>query len=171
MRRDTLLAFFRDYISAPAARDLPFIVHDDACRTRRWTYGEIAGAARAFAARLRAAGLTRGDKVVLWGESRGEWIAALWGIRLADLVAVPVDFHASPEQARRIRDIVQAPVMLCGTEVTPLPADGFQIWRMDDASLFEPSEPNEPNEPVEPVGSSLAEIIFTSGATSDPKGV
>lgn len=177
MRRHTLPAFFHDYISAPAARGRTFIVHDDSFRTRRWTYGEIADAAAAFAARLSAAGLKPGDKLVIWGENRGEWIAALWGTRLAGLVAVPIDFHASPAQAARIRDIVQAPVMLCGSEVAPAPAEGCQIWRMDDANLWNPwnpepgTEPREPMEPAEPMEPGLAQIIFTSGATSEPKGV
>src|SRR5688500_16181543 len=132
MRRDTLIAFFDDYIAAAAVRDTAFIVHDDGFRARRWTYGEIADAARAFAARLQAAGMVPDDKVVLWSENRGEWIAALWGIRLAGLVAVPVDFRTSADQAHRIRDIVQARVMLIGKEVAPRPPVDFQIWRMDE---------------------------------------
>jgi long-chain acyl-CoA synthetase len=168
MRRDTLVQFFGDYVAAPKAAGQTFVVHDNGYRTRSWTYGEVAGAARAFAAALRRTGLKRGDRIVLWGENRGEWIAALWGIRLAGMVAVPVDFRASAEQAHRIREIVQAPVMLTGADVKPRTADGFQIWRMDDASLFEPRERMEPGEPGEP---GLSEIIFTSGATSDPKGV
>src|SRR5687768_3959244 len=117
MRRETLTAFYRDYVAAPASRDHVFVVHDNGFRTRAWTYGEIARAAGAFAGRLHAAGLAPGDKLVLWGENRGEWIAALWGARLAQVVAVPVDFRASADQAHRIREIVQAPVMLIGREV------------------------------------------------------
>ena len=168
MRRDTLGGFFRDYIdAATAARDV-FVVHDNGFRTRTWTYAEIAAASHAFAAKLAGAGLKPGDKLVLWGENRGEWIAALWGARLASVVAVPVDYRSSAEQAHRIREIVQARVMLVGAEVTPASAsvDGFEIWRMDDASLFEGPAASHP-----PLSAGLAEIIFTSGATSDPKGV
>ncbi|HEX6324172.1 MAG TPA: AMP-binding protein, partial [Vicinamibacterales bacterium] len=168
MRRDTLTAFFRDYVDAAGARGRPFIVHDNGFRTRTWTYGEVAEASRAFAARLAAAGCAAGDKIVLWGENRGEWVAALWGARLAGVVAVPVDYRASADQAHRIRDIVSARVMLVGAEVKPRAAAGFDIWRMDDAQWFSSTGPVEPVEPVEP---GLAEIIFTSGATSEPKGV
>ncbi|MEX2271987.1 MAG: AMP-binding protein [Vicinamibacterales bacterium] len=175
-RRETLVAFFRDYIAASKRREQTFILHDDGFRTRQWTYGRLADASRAFAARLKAAGLAPGVKIVIWGENRGEWIAALWGIRLAGLVSVPVDFRASPEQALRIRNIVQAPVLLVGADVTPPAADGFQIWRMDDENLWngnrEPgTEPGERVEPLEPGEPQLAEIIFTSGATAEPKGV
>ena len=166
MRRDTLAGFFHDYVDAPRAARDTFVVHDNGFRTRTWTYGEVARAARAFAARLTRAGLKPGDTLVLWGENRGEWIAALWGARLASVITVPVDYRVSAEQANRIRYIVDARVMLAGADVTPLPPLNFEIWRMDDAELW-----NGPAADLEPVQPGLAEIIFTSGATSDPKGV
>ena len=171
MRRHTLAAFFSDYIGGTKHRHARFILHDNGFRTRAWTYGQIGDAARAFAARLTAAGLAPGDKLVIWGENRGEWIAALWGALLARVVAVPVDFRASADQAHRIRDIVGARIILTGADVTAREGDGYAIWKMDDANLWTHAgaEPAEPAERVEPA--ELAEIIFTSGATADPKGV
>ena len=60
--RATLLDFFDDL----ARRTAPFLVHDDGYRT--WTYGyaEVGVAARRIAARLHAAGIVKGDHVVLW---------------------------------------------------------------------------------------------------------
>ncbi|HUF24601.1 MAG TPA: AMP-binding protein [Vicinamibacterales bacterium] len=171
MRRDTLAGFFRDYVDAARARGRTFILHDNGFRTRTWTYGEVADGSRAFAGRLKAAGFARGDKIVLWGENRGEWVAALWGARLAGVVAVPVDYRASADQAHRIRDIVQARVMLVGAEVKPRNAAGFAIWRMDDAQLFEGKGSEGGEESEASKAGSLAEVIFTSGATADPKGV
>ena len=172
MRRDTLAAFFRDHIGGEMHRDTIFILHDNGFRTRAWTYGQIADAAHAFSARLTAAGLAPGDKLVIWGENRGEWVAALWGALLARVVTVPVDFRASADQAHRIRDIVQARVILAGADVAPRDGDSYTVWRMDDANLWNPepgTERAEPAKRAEPA--ELAEIIFTSGATADPKGV
>ena len=39
----------------------------------------VGQAARAFSARVRAAGYTRDDKILIWGENRPEWIVAFWG--------------------------------------------------------------------------------------------
>jgi long-chain acyl-CoA synthetase len=69
-----------------------------------------------------------------------------------------------------------------GTEATEGTAVTAQIWRLGDviafASTAEPGtpsrtpEPRHPGTPEPAVSShSLAEIIFTSGATADPKGV
>ena len=186
MRRESLVAFFRDYIASDRLRNAVFVVHDNGFRARRWTYGDIASASRAFAARLGEAGIAPGDRVVIWSENRGEWIAALWGTLLARAVAVPVDYRTSADQAHRIRNIVQARVMVVGTDVSPREGDGYTLWRLDDPNLWNPNlcnqnpwnqnpepgtEPREPSEPEEPVEPPLAEILFTSGATADPKGV
>ena len=60
-------------------------------------------AARAFAARLHAAGLRKGDAVLFWSENRPEWIVALWGCLLQGVVAVPIDYRASADFLQRVR--------------------------------------------------------------------
>ena len=85
-----------------------FLVYDDGYRVRRHSYADVTRAARGFAARLIAHGVLKGDKVVLWGENRPEWIACYWGIQLAGAIAVPIDYRSSPEFADRIRGIVEA---------------------------------------------------------------
>ncbi|MBA3949708.1 MAG: acyl--CoA ligase, partial [Acidobacteria bacterium] len=175
MRRHTLVDFFRDYIGAASHGGKTFILHDNGFVTRTWSYGQVAASAEAFARRLRSAGVGPGDAVVIWGENRAEWIAALWGARLASAVTVPVDFRASADQAHRIRAIVNARVMVVGADVEPREGEGYVIWRMDDAHVWNPGPGTERAEPAEPAErserSELAEIIFTSGATAEPKGV
>ena len=68
----------------------------------RYTYAEVARAARGFAARLHALGLRKGDKVVFWSENRPEWIVAFWGCLLAGIVVVPIDYRASPDFLARV---------------------------------------------------------------------
>src|SRR3954449_8954435 len=76
MTRRTLLDFFAD-VTGDASAAAPFLVFDDGYRTWTWTYGELALAARRFAARLRAADITAGQAVAIWSENRPEWIGAL----------------------------------------------------------------------------------------------
>src|SRR5690349_13868861 len=127
MRRETLLDFFADLSSARG----DFLVHDTGFRSRAHTYAEVVGAARNFAARLTAAGLTRGDTVLFWAENRPEWIAALWGCLLQGVVAVPIDYRASEDFLRRVARIVRARVLLTGDEVRFVshPGDGaLAVW-------------------------------------------
>ena len=78
MRRETLIDFFADLASARGV----FLVHDNGYRRREHTYADVARASRALAARLHAAGLAKGDAVILWAENRPEWIVALWACLL-----------------------------------------------------------------------------------------
>jgi len=141
-----------------------FLVYDDGYRVRRHSYADVTRAARGFAARLAAHGVRQGDNVILWGENRPEWIACYWGIQLLGAIAVPIDFRSSPDLAGRIRAIVQARVVLAGDEVAPGP---WEVWRLADLDW-------DADGPVPEVAidrDDIAQIVFTSGATADPKGV
>ncbi|MCC7007940.1 MAG: AMP-binding protein [Acidobacteria bacterium] len=169
MPRDTLLDFFEDF----SRRSDTFIVHDDGYRVREVSYRDLADAARRFAARLRAERIEPGDKVVIWAENRGEWVAALWACLLTGAVAVPVDYRASAQLVARISGIVQSKVVLVGDEVTlNEPVTGI-VWNLRDVALEPGVAPAPESAAVSRTitGTTLAEIIFTSGATADPKGV
>ena len=141
-----------------------FLVYDDGYRVRRHSYADVTRAARGFAARLIAHGVLKGDKVMLWGENRPEWIACYWGIQLAGAIAVPIDFRSSREFADRIRAIVSAKVVLAGEDVDP---ETMAVWNMSDVDW-------DADGPVPAIAidrDDIAQIVFTSGATAEPKGV
>ena len=146
------------------ARRGEFLVYDDGYRVRRHSYGDVTRAARGFAARLIRHGVAKGDKVLLWGENRPEWIACFWGIVLTGAIAVPIDYRSSREFARRIRDIVSARVVLAGDDVD---AAGMEVWRLADLDWS--ADGSIPPVPI--ARDDIAQIVFTSGATAAPKGV
>jgi long-chain acyl-CoA synthetase len=151
MPRETLLDFFHDF----AGLADEFLIHDDGFHARSYSYRQIAGHARAFAARLREQGIGRDDKIILYGENRPEWIIALWGCLLEGVIAVPIDYRSSPEFVERIRAIVGARMVLTG----------------DEPGMYDGQMPAAPAQPLAITRDQTAEIIFTSGATAEPKGV
>ncbi len=171
MRRDTLLDFFDDVSTGRGN----FFVYDDGFRTRSYTYAETARAARGFAARLQAAGLGKGDKVVFWSENRPEWIIALWGCLLNGSIAVPIDFRASHDFLASVVRIVGAKILLLGDDVEladlkiSAKADDPIAWKLSDID-FRALDPSA-FVPVQVTRDDVVEIIFTSGATAEPKGV
>ncbi|HCQ99795.1 MAG TPA: hypothetical protein DIU48_10270, partial [Acidobacteria bacterium] len=72
MKRETLLDFFDERMRS----DSEFLIHDDGYRVRHFCYDEVRRAAFDFSARLSSAGIGAGEKTLLWGENRPEWIVA-----------------------------------------------------------------------------------------------
>jgi long-chain acyl-CoA synthetase len=169
MPRNTLLDFLEDY----SQQDAVYLVHDDGYRTRQATYREVGAAARRFTARLREAGFAADDKLLIWSENRAEWIVALWGSLAAGVVVVPVDYRASAELVTRISAIVNAKWVLIGDEVDPPVGTTGEVRKLSDVVDLYGTSPSTGTAAVAPPSSPipLAEIIFTSGATAEPKGV
>jgi long-chain acyl-CoA synthetase len=164
VRRDTLLDFFRDI----AEIDGTFLAFDDGYRRREYTYADVGRAARGFSTRLARAGIVKGDKVVFWGENRPEWVVCYWGCLLAGVVVVPIDYRSSAGFVARIGSLVDARVLLIGDDVEVEPNGSFPpVWRFAD--LDWDSDGPLPIVPISP--DDVIQIIFTSGATAEPKGV
>jgi long-chain acyl-CoA synthetase len=156
-----------DYFTDLARAKGQFLVYDDGFRARSHSYTEVARAARGFAARLVGAGIRKGDKVVFWSENRPEWIVAFWGCLVVGVIVVPIDYRASPEFLARIAARVAAKLILVGEDVPALPqALGVPVWKLNDLEWRDGAPP-----PVAIDRDDVAEIIFTSGATGEPKGV
>jgi long-chain acyl-CoA synthetase len=168
MRRDTLIDFFDDLARARGE----FLVYDDGFRARAYTYEEVGRAARRFAARLHEVGIHKGDAVVFFSENRPEWIIALWGCVLSGIVVVPIDYRASPDFLARVSRIVSARLVLLGQDAPSIPETavaGARVWRLHELDWSFDSAQDRPA--ISITRDDVAEIIFTSGATAEPKGV
>jgi long-chain acyl-CoA synthetase len=169
VQRDTLIDFFRDLIAIRGE----FLVYDDGYRRRGHSYEDVGRAARGFAARLAEAGLARGDKVVFWGENRPEWIACYWGCLISGIIVVPIDYRSSPDFVTKVRGLVEARVVIVGDDVDAAKIAGagssrpLQTWRFAELDW----RADGPMPAVDVSRDDITQIIFTSGATAEPKGV
>lgn len=169
--RDTLIDFIRD----AARRSGTFLVYDDGYRTWSFRYDEIGEAAEHLASRLHAAGLVKGDAVLLWGENRPEWIVAFWACLLRGIVVVPIDYRSAPALVDRIGAVVTARLLLVGDDVdgaaVALDVPRWPLTALLRADIRAAGEAVPAAPPIAITAADTAEIIFTSGATADPKGV
>jgi long-chain acyl-CoA synthetase len=181
MLRRTLIDFFADLSSTPGE----FVVYDDGYRSWSYSYADVAQAARAFAERLRAQGIVKGQAVAVWAENRAEWIIAMWGCLLEGIVLVPIDYRASADFLERVATIVDARAVLVGDTVDASSLGSSRpVWPIAELrEVFRPTAEagsfrtkaeatgTTERDRFEATADTVAEIIFTSGATAEPKGV
>jgi long-chain acyl-CoA synthetase len=164
----SLFAEFSRYASDTA------ITQSRGYRQESWTYAKLERQSIRFAILLKQKQITTGDRVLLWAPNSAEWLAAFWAILLLGAVAVPMDDTATPEFAARVaRDAAVKLILKSGNH----PNLDANIPTIDMSALSDTSRRNYALPPYaylsdEPVTRNhLAQILFTSGTTSEPKGV
>jgi long-chain acyl-CoA synthetase len=170
MARQSLLEYFRPESRPP--REIA-VAWRRGYRTVRWTYAELLRTAYRFASELASRGVAKGDRVLIWGENSGEWLAAFLGCLFAGAVAVPMDAIADKNFATRVvgQSGVRLAVVgrqLAGESSNNLGVPIVELESLHDAAGQEAihkfsSPPIQRSDPVE--------IVFTSGTTSEPRGV
>jgi len=136
---------------------------------RTWTlsYRETFGAIGGFTAYLNSAGIRKGDRVLIWGENRPEWVIAFWGSIVCGVQVVPVDYRFSPDLVRRISTESKPVLLVHGNSVAAneiqLRSISFDEIRVLPHATLSTREPINEND--------IVEIVFTSGTTGEPKGI
>jgi long-chain acyl-CoA synthetase len=147
----------------------PALVIRPSFRTRTWRYRDL-GAGVPRAARVLAdAGVEPGDRVVIWSVNRPEWGLGFLAIAHAGAVAVPLDVRHTTDFAAKIAAQTSPKLVLASRQTAASAATlGLPIiWVESLPDLARRAEPL----PTPPVAKTdLAEIVFTSGTTGEPKG-
>jgi len=147
------------------------IAHQCGLRVARWTYGRLARTASQFARELESRGVGKGDRVLFWGENSPEWVAAFFGCLLRGAIAVPLDEQSASDFVHRVHRQVESRLLLLGEEQARNFKDQTPALRLDKLveSVGRHSTSAYQDEKIG--ADDLAEIIFTSGTTAEPKGV
>jgi long-chain acyl-CoA synthetase len=163
----TLLSYFQRHFSHGG--DIAY-VDRHGLRAQRWSYQQIGELAVGWSALLAERNVGKGDRVLLWAENSAHWVAAFYGSLLRGAIVVPLDAGSDPGFAARVQQQVEARVLLADrllerqSVLRGLPAlslDGPLPVPL--AAKFAPAGNVESDD--------LAEIIFTSGTTAEPRGV
>lgn len=151
----------------------------------QFTYAEMRRMADAVAAHLRRSGVEPGERCAIVAANHARWSAAFLGILELGAIAVPLDTAFKAEQiAVLLRDsgarvvfsgreqlaAVRRAVESCPLAPDVILLDGCSEGHTSLDQLFaSPAADAAPACPAKP--DSTAVILYTSGTTSDPKGV
>ena len=162
----------------------------------RWSYAQFGEECRRIARGLLAAGLEKGDRVVLWAENSPEWMAVWLGTVIAGICIVPVDFLSTEQECLNIIKITKAKaffyslkkkdfaasltsnnvtvnVSVCISPDTELAASATSVSSAEtEFNCFGRDAANQILPPVDSISPDHpASIVFTSGTTGFAKGV
>jgi long-chain acyl-CoA synthetase len=139
-------------------------------RLIRWSYSQITAMGCQFARALEARQIHKGDRVAIWGANSGAWVAVFLGCALRGVVVVPIDDIAAPDFAHHVYKQVDAKLLVCSGKRAQETA-AAPVLCLDDLPAALAGYSAAPYPPVVLNRSDPLEIVFTSGTTSDPKGV
>jgi long-chain acyl-CoA synthetase len=129
------------------------------------SYKALAELCGRFAALLEERGIVKGDRVLIWGENGGPWIAAFFGCILRGVIPVPIDLAGSEAFAQRVAQEVDPKLVTGSREQLKSFPDGFVF---EDFSSLPATTAGAIDGLCE---TNPVQIVFTSGTTGDPKGV
>lgn len=145
-------------------------------RVDAFTYRDLHGMARAAEAWLAGWGVAPGERCALLADNGAEWCGAFLGILARGATAVPLDTNYSAAQIATILRDSGARVLLANERLMEVAREalsgaGIACDVVPVASAIRrPHEGAPPAAPREGA-SAPAVILYTSGTTSDPKGV
>ena len=165
---DTIVDFLREVAARHGPRDALLI--KPAFRYIRWTYDRLWEDSGRVATLLQRRGLNKGDQAILWGPNSPHWVLAFFGCLRAGVVLIPLDLRSAPDYVSRVISRTE-PKLAFTSRFTPkgdvdlgVPEISFEELELAISDL-----PTPDPVPIQP--DDLAEIMFTSGTTGDPKGV
>ncbi len=132
------------------------------------TYRELQERTEGFSGYLQNLHIKKSDCLVIWSPSRIDWLIAYFGALLVGAVVVPMDVNSKEDFLIRVAETTNARLLIssqkqfAGLKHVTLPL-------VDIDSL--PQEPLDTTKLPVVNEDDLAEIVFTSGTTGQPKGV
>lgn len=154
-------------------------------KERSWTYGELNAATNRLAQALLAKGFEKGDRLAVYSRNSDTYLMFMLACYKSGIIVVPINYGLSGEELRYILDQSGTRALFQDqagaanvAEILPRLAleclgslDGSE-GDMDVLSIVLDKASEDPGLPeVDIEGDELAQLIYTSGTTSLPKGV
>jgi len=143
---------------------------------REWTYADLDAGVGRVAARLLELGLAPGDHVAAYGKNSDAYLLLFLGCARAGLVHVPVNFNAVFDELSYLLEQSGSAAVFCdpalAEHVDALSLGGLHRGSLRDGDVLswarDADAPQHAEHDVD--DADLAQLLYTSGTTSRPKG-
>jgi long-chain acyl-CoA synthetase len=138
-------------------------------RTRAWSYRDLNDVVPRVARYLSDSGMKKGDRVLIWGVNRPEYGIAFLATLRVGAILVPLEANYAAEFAVKIAERTRASSAIVSSQtLARAKALGLPLHEMERLPDLARICPPLPKAAL--TGDDLAEVVFTSGTTGDPKG-
>ncbi len=147
----------------------------DKYRTTSIRFDELHELGQKFAAYLQQNGIQKKDKVIIKAPNQYKWTAAFLGCILSGVILVPIDVKSSYGFEEMVQNKVKAKLVLyakVNQEISGISQE-LKIKKIYLEDFEETLQDMEIGQDISEnvFNDDIAQIVFTSGTTSTPKGV
>lgn len=139
-------------------------------RRHATTYEQLAQIAGRFSAELTRRGIAPGERIVIWAQNSAEWIGVFFGCLLRGVLAVPLDAAGSASFAQNVIQEVTPRLIVADPERGNSIETKIPLFNMAELGQLLPPAPDFTVD-LGVKDDTPFQIIFTSGTTSEPKGI
>ncbi|MDN5794005.1 MAG: AMP-binding protein, partial [Brevibacterium aurantiacum] len=144
---------------------------------RIWTYSALDTAVTAVARELMSLGVQQGDRIAAYGKNSDLYLLLYLGCARAGLIHVPVNYQLKNDELDYILDNSGAKLVFADADLLDAVAattTGAGVQSKDFATLLESATATDTapagTGEFDVVDTDVAQLLYTSGTTSAPKG-